>query len=224
MKILIVEDERDLMNALGAILEQNQYTVDKAYNGIDGEDFAKTGLYDAIILDIMLPGRDGLRVLRNLREEGISTPVLLLTARSEVEDKIKGLDTGADDYLTKPFNTGELMARIRALTRRKDEYTGDVLTIGTTELDKNTHELTCGAASVKLSLKEYQILELLMINRKQIVAKERIIEKIWGYDCDAEYNAIEVYVSFIRKKIAAIRSDIQIKAVRGLGYSIEEQA
>jgi DNA-binding response OmpR family regulator len=179
------------------------------------------GIYDLILLDIMLPKKNGIEVLRTLREQGNSTPVLLLTARSDVADKINGLDTGADDYMTKPFASGELMARIRAMTRRKGEYVGDTITITSTTLDKNTHELSCGSDKVNLPLKEYQILEMLMENSQQIIPKERFTEKIWGFDSEAEYNAIEVYISFIRKKISAIGSDIQIKAVRGIGYMLE---
>jgi len=221
MRILLVEDERALSEALVEILKKQKYDVDAAYNGVDGEDNALTGIYDVIILDIMLPGKNGLSVLRDIREEGVSTPVLLLTAKSEVPDRIKGLDLGADDYLTKPFATGELLARVRALTRRKGEYTGDELKYGGTSLNKDTHELSCEGKSVKLGQKEYSILELLMQNSQQVIPKERFIEKIWGYDSDAEYNAIEVYVSFIRKKLAAIGADMQIKAARGIGYSLE---
>jgi DNA-binding response OmpR family regulator len=222
MKILVVEDERDLSEVLIALLKQNKYDADAVYDGISGEEYAMCEVYDLILLDIMLPGKDGIEVLRSLRRQGNSTPVLLLTAKSEVEDKILGLDTGADDYLTKPFNSGELMARIRAMTRRKGEYVGDTLTFMDTTLDKNTHELYCGTGRVNLPLKEYQILEMLLLNSRQIIPKERFIEKIWGFDSDAEYNAIEVYISFIRKKLSAIESGMQIKAVRGVGYSLEE--
>ncbi len=221
MRILVVEDERSLCDALATILKQNKYIVDVCYDGIAGEDNAMSGIYDVIVLDIMLPGKNGLEVLKSLRQAGVSTPVLLLTAKSEVEDKISGLDLGADDYLTKPFVTGELLARIRAMTRRKGEYTGDSIVVGETALDKNTMELSHKGRSVRLGLKEFQLLETMMANSAQIVPKERLIEKIWGYESEAEYNAIEVYVSFIRKKLMAINSDIQIKAVRGVGYCLE---
>ncbi|MDR3238492.1 MAG: response regulator transcription factor [Clostridiales bacterium] len=221
MKILIVEDERQLSDALAALLKQNLHEIDAVYDGQSGEDYALSGIYDAMILDIMLPGKNGIEVLRSLRGQGNSTPVLLLTAKSEVNDKIKGLDTGADDYLTKPFATGELLARLRAITRRGSEFVGDALQLGNTELDKNTHELSGKTGSVKLASKEYQIMEMLMQNSRQIIPKERFIEKIWGFDSEAEYNIIEVYISFVRKKLTAIGSDLQIKAVRNTGYSLE---
>lgn len=223
MRVLVIEDEQSLCDALATILKQNKYTVDVCYDGISGEDNAMSGIYDVIILDIMMPGKNGLEVLGNLRAAGISTPVLLLTAKSEVEDKISGLDLGADDYLTKPFVTGELLARVRAMTRRKGEFTGDCVVVGETSLDKNTMELSFKDRSVRLGLKEFQLLEAMMTNSAQIVPKERLIEKIWGYESDAEYNAIEVYVSFIRKKLTAINSDVQIKAVRGVGYCLEHR-
>lgn len=221
MKILIVEDERQLSDVLVDLLKQNLHEADAVYNGIDGEDYAMTGVYDAIILDIMLPGKNGLEVLRSLRNQGNSTPVLLLTAKSETDDKIKGLDIGADDYLTKPFATGELLARLRAVTRRGNEFIGDELRAGNTSLDKNTHELRGKNGTVKLAAKEYLIMDMLLRNNSQIIPKERFIEKIWGFDNDAEYNSIEVYISFVRKKLAAIGSDLQIKAVRNAGYCLE---
>ncbi|MDR2043217.1 MAG: response regulator transcription factor [Clostridium sp.] len=222
MKILVVEDERELSEVLVTLLKQNKYDADAVYDGLSGEDYALCGVYDLILLDIMLPGKNGVEVLRSLRRQGLSTPVLLLTAKSEVDDKILGLDAGADDYLAKPFASGELLARIRAMTRRKGEYVGDTLAFMETTLDKNTHELSCGGNKVNLPLKEYQILEMLMQNSHQIIPKERFIEKIWGYDSDSEYNAIEVYISFLRKKLFAIGSGMQIKAVRGVGYALEE--
>jgi DNA-binding response OmpR family regulator len=222
VNILIIDDEKPLADALTALLRQNKYDVTAAYSGHAGEEHALSGIYDLILLDIMLPGKSGLEVLRALREKGISTPILLLTAKSEVEDKIAGLDRGADDYLTKPFITGELLARIRAMTRRKGEYIGDALSFGGTILNKNTHKLICGPAEVQLSHKEYQIMEILMQNNRQIILRERLIEKVWGFDSEAEYNAIEVYISFIRKKLTVIQSGIHIKAVRGVGYCLEE--
>lgn len=222
LKVLIIEDERQLSEALATLLRQHMYSVDVANEGILGEAHALSGIYDVILLDIMLPGKDGLDVLQSLRSNRISTPVLLLTAKYEVKDKIHGLDLGADDYLTKPFSAGELMARIRAMTRRKGEFVGDELAYNATVLKKNTHELICKGNTVKLSAKEYQIIELMMQNPAQIIPKERFIEKIWGFEADAEYNAIEVYISFIRKKLAVIHADIQIKATRGVGYSLED--
>ena len=221
MKILIVEDERQLSDVLADLLKQSLHEVDAVYNGIDGEAHALTGVYDAILLDIMLPGKNGMDVLRSLRKQGNSTPVLLLTAKSEVGDKISGLDCGADDYLTKPFASGELLARLRAITRRGAEFIGDELRAGNTVLDKDTHELQGEAGAVKLAAKEYQIMEMLMHNSRQIIPKERFVEKIWGLDNEAEYNSIEVYISFVRKKLAAIGSNLQIKAVRNVGYCLE---
>jgi DNA-binding response OmpR family regulator len=221
MKILVVEDERQLSEVLTALLKQHMHEVDVVRNGPDGEDYAMTGVYDAIILDIMLPGKNGIDVLCALRRRGNATPVLILTAKSEVEDKIKGLDIGADDYLTKPFVSGELLARLRAITRRGNEFIGDELRAGNTVLDKNTHEISGEKGVLKLSAKEYQIMDMLLSNSRQIIPKERFAEKVWGFDNDAEYNNIEVYISFVRKKLAAIGSDLQIKAVRNAGYSLE---
>lgn len=221
MNILIVEDEKELSDVLATLLRQQNYAVDIAGDGITGEENALSGIYDAIILDIMLPAKNGIDVLRSLRAQGISTPILLLTARSEIEEKISGLNTGADDYLTKPFVSGELLARIRAITRRTGEFTADDLSFDGTLLNKNTYQLSYKGNSVKLSQKEFQIMEMLMNNQKRIIPKERMIEKIWGFNNDAEYNNIEVYVSFLRKKLAAIISPMQIIAVRGVGYTLE---
>lgn len=222
MKLLVVEDEVQLADALSEILKRNKYSVDTCYNGIDGLDNGLTGVYDCIILDIMLPGMNGIEVLRNLRQEKISTPVLLLTARSEIEDKINGLDTGADDYLTKPFVTDELLARIRALTRRRGEIIDENrMDYNGLLLNKNTSSVIWQGNDVRLSLKEYQIMELLISNPRQILPKERIIEKIWGYESDVEYNNIEVYISFLRKKLSVISAPVQIRTARGIGYSLE---
>lgn len=224
MNILIIEDEPQLSEVLATLMRQNHFLVDAVLDGITGEEYALTGIYDIIIMDIMLPEKSGLDIVRSLRSQNMNIPILILTAKSELSDKIAGLDSGADDYLTKPFSSGELMARIRALTRRQGEYTGDVLVYQATTLNKNTHEISCGGNSIKLGQKEYQILEILMLNASRIIPKELFIEKIWGYDTDAEYNAIEVYISFIRKKLALIHSDMQIKAVRGVGYTLEDAA
>ena len=196
MKLLVVEDE-------------------------DGLDYAMTGIYDCIILDIMLPKMNGIEVLGALRKGHISTPVLLLTAKSDTEDKIKGLDAGADDYLTKPFVSGELLARVRSLTRRRGEVVTDEFTFGDIALNKSTFSLSREGQFVKLSLKEYQIMEMLMANPRQLIPKERFIEKIWGYESDVEYNNVEVYISFLRKKIAAVGSKVCIKTARGIGYFLE---
>lgn len=222
MKILIVEDERELAEALAALLGKNGYTAEVAGDGESGEDLAATGMYDLVVLDVMLPKKDGFSVVRDLREQGVSTPVLLLTAKSELDDKVVGLDHGADDYLTKPFSTRELMARVRALTRRKGEYVGQEITVGNTTLHLLSHEVSGDKNRVKLGQKEFEILELLMSNLNQIIPKDRIMEKVWGFDSDAEYNAIEVYISFIRKKLVSVGADIAINVVRGAGYIVEK--
>ncbi len=222
MRILIVEDEISLADAVTAILKKEQYFVDAVYDGKDGLDYALSGIYDLILLDIMLPKMNGLDVLRALRENAVSTPVMLLTAKTQVEDKIKGLDCGADDYLTKPFNKGELLARVRALTRRKGEIPANEMTFGDITLNQSTYELSCGTHSLKLGAKEFKIMQMLMFSPKSIISKDEFIEKIWGYDSEAEYNSIEVYISFLRKKLGAITSEVQIKASRGIGYYLEE--
>lgn len=222
MRILIVEDEYSLADAVTAILKKEQYFVDAVYDGRDGLDYALSGIYDLILLDIMLPKMNGLDVLKEIRKNNISTPVMLLTAKSEVDDKIKGLDCGADDYLTKPFNKGELLARVRALTRRKGEIPSNELAFGDIVLNQSTYELSCGTQSLKLGAKEFRIMQMLMYAPKNIISKDEFIEKIWGYDNEAEYNSIEVYISFLRKKLGAIKSTVQIKASRGIGYYIEE--
>lgn len=221
MRILLVEDESGLVDALKAIFTKENYCVDALMDGVSGLDYALTGIYDVIILDIMLPKKNGLEVLKELRKAQIETPVLMLTAKSELEDKIAGLDCGADDYLTKPFQTGELLARVRAMTRRKGEITSQDLSFGDLNLKKRTREIHCDSASVKLGLKEFVLLETLMLNPKQIISKEQLIEKVWGFDSEAEYNNVEVYVSFVRKKIIFVGSAVQIKVNRGIGYYLE---
>ena len=223
MRILLVEDEVRLSQALVEIFQKNKYCVDAVYTGPEGLKYAHSGIYDAIVLDIMLPGMDGITILRTLREEKNDVPVLFLSAKDEIADKVKGLDCGADDYMTKPFSTDELLARVRALTRRKGEVKEDTLTFGDLTLDKNKCELQkVGGASVKLSLKEFQIIELLFEAPHQVIKKERIIEKIWGGDSDAEYNNVEVYISFIRKKMDYLKVQTVIRTARGIGYSLEE--
>ncbi|MBR4246161.1 MAG: response regulator transcription factor [Treponema sp.] len=223
MRILLVEDEVRLSQALVEIFQKNKYCVDAVYTGPEGLKYAQSGIYDAIVLDIMLPGMDGITILRTLREEKNDVPVLFLSAKDEIADKVKGLDCGADDYMTKPFSTDELLARVRALTRRKGEVKEDTLTFGDLTLDKNKCELQkVGGASVKLSLKEFQIIELLFEAPHQVIKKERIIEKIWGGDSDAEYNNVEVYISFISKKMDYLKVQTVIRTARGIGYSLEE--
>lgn len=223
MRILVIEDEVQLADAVSEILKRNKYFVDTVYDGADGLDYALKGVYDCILLDVMLPKMNGFEVLSNLRQEKISTPVIMLTAKSEVEDKITGLDGGADDYITKPFNTNELLARIRATTRRKGELVDDnCISFENLKLMKNSCSIAYGENDIKLSLKEFQIMELLISNPHRILPKERIIEKIWGYESDVEYNNIEVYISFLREKLSTMCSDIQIKTARGIGYSLEK--
>ncbi|MEE0930421.1 MAG: response regulator transcription factor [Acutalibacteraceae bacterium] len=224
MRILVIEDEYSLADALREILKKEKYTVDIATDGQEGLYQALTGIYDAIVLDIMLPEINGFQVLDNLRKEGIETPVLMLTAKSELDDKVRGLDCGADDYMTKPFQTKELLARLRAITRRKGEIESNIMSFGDLELNTSVGEISCKATgkSMKLGVKEFQLLEFLLKNKNQIVTKEQIVEKLWGLDSDSEYNNAEVYVSFTRKKIKFIGSKVAIKAVRGLGYTLEE--
>lgn len=222
MRLLIVEDEVRLSDALSAIFTKEKFDCDASYDGIDGLDNALTGIYDLIILDVMLPKMDGYDVLKRLRDSKIDTPVLMLTARDDIQDKVKGLDIGADDYLTKPFQTEELLARVRAICRRKGELVYDnLLTYDDLTLNLATYELSCGNNSIKLAPKEFNIMELLMRYKNNIVSKEALIEKIWGYDSDAEYNNAEVYISFIRKKISHVNSRVKIRTVRGVGYNME---
>ena len=218
MNVLLVDDEKDLCSALSAILKQHNYTVDCAFNGEDGLEYALSGIYDVIILDVMMPKMDGFETLKRIRAKKIDAPVLMLTAKSETTDKIDALNTGADDYITKPFDTQELLARVKALLRRGAKYTDNNLRIGNVSLDRDTFELVSADKRIALGKKEFQIMELLMLNKEKRVEKERLIEKIWGYDSEAEYNTIEVYISFLRKKLSAIGGDAEIKSLRGIGY------
>lgn len=222
MRILIVEDEKQLSEALGAILEKNNYQVDRVFNGEDGLDYILSDIYDVVILDIMLPKMNGLDVLKNARKEGISTPIILLTAKGELSDKVTGLDLGADDYLPKPFYTEELLARIRALGRRKGEVTNNNdLTFGDISLNIGVLELRKGDTVIKLTAKECGLLELL-INRKDMISnKDDIINKLWGFESDVEHNNVEVYVSFLRRKLTYLKSEVSIKAIRNMGYILE---
>ena len=222
MRILIVEDEAQLSEALGAILEKNNYIVDRVFDGESGLDYILSDIYDGAILDIMLPKLNGIEVLKKARKEGISTPIILLTAKGEVEDRILGLDCGADDYLPKPFYVEELMARIRALTRRKGEVQSDnLLSYGDINLNIGNLELSSKENSIKLTAKESGLLELL-INRKDMISnKDDIISKLWGYESEAEHNNVEVYVSFLRRKLSYLKSKVAIKAIRNLGYILE---
>lgn len=222
MRILLAEDERSLSRAVIALLEKNNYSADAVYDGSEALEYLAAENYDAVILDIMMPKMDGLTVLRKLRERGSHIPVLLLTAKSEVEDKVIGLDTGANDYLTKPFATAELLARIRAMTRTQTAQADSRLSFGNVVLDQVTFELSAPGGSFRLANKEYQMIELLMRNPRQVIPTERFLEKIWGYDSDVEVNVVWVYISYLRKKLTAMHANIQIKATRNTGYSLEE--
>ena len=221
MRILIVEDEVRLASSLQDLLELSGYSADISHDGESGLDNALTGIYDVVLLDVMLPKLDGFTVLRRMRAAGNATPVLMLTARSEVADKVEGLDCGADYYLTKPFEPQELLACIRALTRRQPELRGaDLLEYGDLKLDKSAFSLSCGERSVRLSRKEYDMMELLMRNRDLILTKETLLLKIWGYESDAEDNNVEVYISFLRKKLEHLHSGVKIKTIRMVGYCL----
>ena len=221
MRILIVEDERRLAEALGAIMEEQKYSADVVFNGQDGLDYALSGQYDVIVLDVMLPKMNGFEVAHELRRQNVRTPVLMLTARDELSSKVTGLDSGADDYMTKPFDSGELMARVRALTRRQGEVLGDVLKVGDLSLECSSRLLRVGERSVRLGFKEFEVMRLLMVNSRAVVSKETLIAKIWGLDSEAEDNNVEVYISFLRKKLAYLGSRIAISTVRKVGYYLE---
>lgn len=221
LRILIVEDEKHLAEALGQIMTEQRYQVDVVFDGADGLDYGLSGQYDVILLDVMLPKVDGLEVAKRLRAAHVSTPILMLTARDEVADKISGLDCGADDYMTKPFDAGELLARVRALTRRQGEVIGNTLSVGGLTLRLDVRCLMCGDDSVRLGFKEFDIMRLLMLNCKAVVPKEDIIAKVWGLESDAEDNNVEVYISFLRKKLAYLHSDVTIGTLRKVGYFLE---
>ena len=222
MRLLLVEDEKRMAQALCEILRLEKYEVDHFANGIDGLAAVKSNIYAIVILDVMLPGMNGFDIARKARQEGIRTPILMLTAKAELDDKVTGLDSGADDYLTKPFMTKELLARLRALGRRNINTPDGTLTFGDISLDANTATLTCTAngQSVRLSEKEYRILEYFIANSRQILTREQLVMKIWGVECDTEYNNVEVYLSFTRKKLAFIGAKTEIKAIRGIGYEL----
>ena len=222
MRLLLAEDEQELSRALVTVLKKNNYSVDAVYNGQDALDYIEAGNYDGAILDIMMPKMDGITVLKKVRAEGISIPILMLTAKAEIDDRVTGLDAGADDYLTKPFSMKELLARIRAMTRRQNDTTDSVLKFGNITLDRATYILSSGKDSLKLANKEFQMLEMLMVNPGQVISAEQFMDKIWGYDSEAEQNVVWVYISYIRKKLTAIGANVVIKAARGLGYSLEE--
>ena len=221
MRLLLAEDEKDLADALEAMLKHNNYSVDVVDNGQDAYDYLMLDEYDGAILDVMMPQMDGVTVVKKIRENKKSTPVLLLTAKSEIEDKVYGLDSGADDYLTKPFVTRELLARVRSMIRRQSTFTSNVLELGNVSLSKYTFELSTEKDKVRLSNKEYQMMELLMRNPGNVIQTEQFLEKIWGYDSDSEINVVWVNISYLRKKLKALDANVQIKATRNVGYTLE---
>ena len=220
MKILIIEDEVLLADSLKELMIQKGYKADTAYDGITGEEYAELGIYDLIILDVMLPGMDGYEVAKRLRMKHLGTPILMLTARSELEDRVEGLNSGADYYLTKPFYTRELIACVHALLRRQGSQV-DELSFGNTTLDLLSAVLASGEKEIRLSAREFEVMKLLLQYGEKNVTKEFILEKVWGYDSEAVENHVEVYIGFLRKKLRSIGSDVRIEAIRRLGYHLE---
>ncbi len=221
MKLLLAEDERELSNIIVRVLKHNNYTVDAVYDGQEALEYLTFGDYDGVILDIMMPKTDGITVLKTIRERGNTVPVLLLTAKAEIDDRVTGLDAGADDYLTKPFAMKELLARIRAMTRRKNAAISNY-NIGNVTLNPAQYVLSAPRGEVRLSGKEFQMMEMLISNSNMLISTEKFMENVWGYDSEAEINGVWVYISSLRKKLAEIGANIGIKAVRGLGYKLEE--
>lgn len=221
MRLLLCEDEKELSNALVKILKHYNYSVDAAYDGAEALDYLEAENYDLVILDIMMPKVDGITVLKETRARGNSIPIIMLTAKSTTADKVTGLDHGANDYITKPFAIEELLARIRAITRTMTDSTSSILTVGNVSLNRATFELSTAKHSFKLAGKEFQMMEMLMINDGHIIPTERFMDKIWGYDSDAEINVVWVYISYLRKKLNILEGNIKIKATRGTGYSLE---
>ncbi len=222
MRLLLCEDEKDLSGTIKRLLVYNKYDVDCAYDGVEALTYLSTYSYDGVILDVMMPKKDGFTVVRELRQKGNNVPVLMLTARSEVNDKVLGLDLGADDYLTKPFVVKEFLARVKALVRRKGEYT-EGLTLGNMKLDEGTYELSAGNGKTRLTNKEYRLMEYLIRNKDTLLSTEKIMENVWDYDSEAEINVVWVYISSLRKKMDGIETDYVIKAVRGVGYKLEKR-
>ena len=221
MRILLAEDEKSMSRALTAIFTKNNYSVDAVSDGEEALRYLRTGDYDAAVLDIMMPKMDGIEVLKQIRKDGNLIPVIMLTAKSQVEDKIEGLDSGANDYLTKPFDSKELLARIRAMTRVSTVQADSVLKYGNISLDRTTCELKGPEGSVKLSGKEYQMLELLMLNPSVLISTEKFLDKLWGLDSEADISVVWTFLSYLRKKLVSVGADVQIKASRGQGYSLE---
>lgn len=221
MRILYAEDEKAMSAAVTKVLKMNNYIVDAVYDGQEALDFLKTEEYDGIILDIMMPKVDGIEVLSELRKKGITTPVMMLTAKGEIKDKVEGLNSGADDYLSKPFSMAEFLARVNALTRRKESFVADTVTFGNITLNRSSYELSNSKESIRLSKKEFQMMEMLINNRNVLLSTEQFMTRIWGYDSDSEINVVWVYISYLRKKLLQLEANIQISAVRGRGYTLE---
>ncbi len=224
MRILLAEDEKELSNAIVAVLKHNYYSVDAVYNGEDALDWALNDEYDLIILDVMMPKINRLDVLKGLRDKNIDVPVLILTAKGEIDDRVIGLDLGADDYMCKPFNIKEFLARVRAIIRRKQGIVSNNLEFNNMILNKENFELSYEDKSIRLGNKEYQILEMLMSNPNVIISTEKFMSKVWGYDSEAEINGVWVYISYLRKKLISINSPVEIKAFRGIGYKLENKS
>ena len=222
MRILIAEDEVTIARALKVMLEKNKYAVDMVHNGNDALDYIQATTYDALVLDIMMPGKDGIEVLKTARAEGITTPALFLTAKAEVADRVAGLDAGADDYLPKPFASSEFLARVRALVRRSNAYASSVLRFGNTALDCGQYILRAALGEIRLNNKEYQLAELFMRHPHQVFSSEHLMEKVWGLDAEAEIDVVWTYIGFLRKKLKQIGADIEIRTIRGAGYALEE--
>ena len=222
MRILVADDEPEMTMVLEALLRRENYSVDVVHDGQDALDYGLADNYDCLVLDIMMPKKDGIQVLQALRAQSVSTPVLLLTAKSQVEDRIAGLDSGADDYLPKPFHNGEFLARVRALTRRGQVFTPSVLAAGNIRLDCSTFELRCGGSAIRLGSKEFQMLELLMRQKGRVVTTEQFMERIWGYDSEVEISVVWAYISYLRRKLEAVGADVRISTRRGFGYLLEE--
>ncbi len=221
MRLLLAEDEKEMSNAVCAVLKHEHYSVDAVYDGQDAYDYLETGEYDGAILDIMMPKMDGITVLKKIRAKGISTPVIMLTAKSQLDDKVEGLDAGADDYLTKPFAMKELIARVRSITRRSGEVSDNTLSFSDITLSRSTFTLASTNGEERLANKEFQMLEILMEHPGQVISSDQFMDRIWGYDTDTESNVVWVYISNLRKKLKKLGSTVNIKAARGLGYSIE---
>lgn len=222
MRILLAEDERALSGALCAILKHENYAVDAVYNGADALDYLRTGIYDAAVLDVMMPAMSGFEVLKAARKEKINVPVLILTAKSEISDKVEGLDLGADDYITKPFDSKELLARLRSITRRNAEIKPTALAFGDLSLDKSDFSLCKGDKKIPLTSKEYQIIELLMSHPNKVLPADMLMDKVWGFDGETEIGIVWTYVSYLRKKLKILDSSVKISAVRNLGYTLEK--